>query len=205
MKLYFSPGACSLSPHIALREAGLDFETERVDLATKKTRSGEDFTAINPTGYVPALRLDNGELLTEGPAIVQYIADLVPAKQLAPAAGSFERVRLQETLNFISTELHKGFSPLFHKDCPEAWKEVVRANLGRRFADLDAQLGARQFLLGDQFTIADGYLFTVLGWTRFVNYDLAPYPNLVAYQQRVAARPAVHAALEAEGLIKRSA
>jgi glutathione S-transferase len=205
MKLYFSPGACSLSPHIALREAGLDFEIERVDMATKKTRGGDDFTTINPKGYVPALRLDDGEVLTEGPAIVQYIADLAPEKQLAPAAGTFERVRLQEVLNFISTELHKGFSPLFRKDCPEAWKQVVRANLGRRFADLDAQLGARQFLLGDRFTIADGYLFTVLGWTRFVNYDLAPYPNLVAYQQRVAARPAVHAALEAEGLIKRSA
>ncbi|HEY0136745.1 MAG TPA: glutathione transferase GstA [Nannocystis sp.] len=205
MKLYFSPGACSLSPHIALREAGLDFETERVDMATKKTRSGDDFTTINPKGYVPALRLDNGEVLTEGPAIVQYIADLAPEKQLAPAAGTFERVRLQETLNFISTELHKGFSPLFRKDCPEEWKEVVRANLGRRFAALDAQLASQPFLLGEQFTIADGYLFTVLGWTRFVNYDLAPYPNLVAYQARVAARPAVHAALEAEGLIKRGA
>ena len=205
MKLYFSPGACSLSPHIALREAGLDFETERVDMATKKTRGGDDFYTINPRGYVPALRLDSGEVLTEGPAIVQYIADLAPEKQLAPAAGTFERVRLQETLNFISTELHKGFSPLFNKDCPEDWKQVVRANLGRRFAALDAQLADQPFLLGQGFTIADGYLFTVLGWTRFVNFDLTPYPNLVAYQQRVAARPAVHAALEAEGLIKRSA
>lgn len=205
MKLYFSPGACSLSPHIALREAGLDFETERVDMATKKTQGGDDFNTINPGGYVPALRLDNGEVLTEGPAIVQYIADLVPEKKLAPAAGSLERVRLQETLNFISTELHKGFSPLFRKDCPEEWKEVVRTALGRRFAALDAQLATQPFLFGEQFTVADGYLFTVLGWTRFVNYDLAPYPNLVAYQARVAARPAVHAALEAEGLLKRSA
>ena len=205
MKLYYAPGACSLAPHIVAREAGLALDIERVDLKNRTTESGQSFAAINPKGYVPALRLDNGEVLTEGPAIVQYIADLAPEKQLAPAAGTFERVRLQEVLNFISTELHKGFSPLFRKECPEEWKEVVRANLGRRFADLDAQLGARQFLLGDRFTIADGYLFTVLGWTRFVNYDLAPYPNLVAYQQRVAARPAVHAALEAEGLIKRSA
>jgi len=202
MKLYFSPGACSLSPHIALREAGLDFEIERVDLATKKTRSGDDFTTINPRGYVPALRLDDGEILTEGPAILQYVADQVADRKLAPPAGSFERYRLQETLNFISTELHKGFSPLFNKDCPDAWKEVVRTALGRRFAGLDKQLADQPFLMGQDFTVADGYLFTILGWTRFVSYDLAPYPNLVAYQARVAARPAVHAALVAEGLIK---
>lgn len=204
MKLYFSPGACSLSPHIALREAGLDFELERVDFATKKTRGGEDFTAINPKGYVPALRLDDGQVLTEGPAIVQYIADLAPDHKLAPPAGSLERYRLQETLNFISTELHKGFSPLFRKDCPEAWKEVVRTNLGVRFAMLDALLGKQEFVFGQQFSVADGYLFTVLGWTRFVQYDLTPYPNLIAYQARIAARPAVHAALAAEGLTKRS-
>jgi len=202
MKLYFSPGACSLSPHIALREAGLDFEIERVDFATKKTKSGDDFNAINPRGYVPALRLDDGQVLTEGPAILQYLADQVPDRKLAPPAGSFERYRLQETLNFISTELHKGFSPLFNKDCPDAWKAVVRTNLARRFADLDKLLGDQPFLLGQDFTVADGYLFTILGWTRFVNFDLAPYPNLVTYQTRVAARPAVHAALVAEGLIK---
>ncbi len=202
MKLYFSPGACSLSPHIALREAGLDFEIERVDLTTKKTRGGDDFNTINPRGYVPALRLDDGQVLTEGPAILQYVADKVADRKLAPPAGSFERYRLQETLNFISTELHKGFSPLFNKDCPDAWKEVVRTNLGRRFADLDKQLAGQPFLMGQDFTVADGYLFTILGWTRFVNFDLAPYPNLVAYQGRIAARPAVHAALVAEGLVK---
>jgi len=205
MKLYFSPGACSLSPHIALREAGLDFEIDRVDFATKKTRGGEDFITVNPRGYVPALRLDDGQVLTEGPAIVQWIADQVPDRKLAPAAGTFERVRLQETLNFISTELHKGFSPLFNKDCPDSWKEVVRQNLSRRFATLDALLADQPFLLGQDFTVADGYLFTVLGWTRFVNYDLTPYPNLVAYQTRVSQRPAVQAALAAEGLLKRSA
>ena len=205
MKLYFSPGACSLSPHIALREAGLDFEIDRVDFATKKTKSGEDFNNVNPKGYVPTLLLDDGQVLTEGPAIVQWIADQVPDRKLAPAAGTFERVRLQETLNFISTELHKGFSPLFNKDCPDSWKEVVRQNLGHRFATLDALLSDQPFLLGQDFSVADGYLFTVLGWARFVNYDLTPYPNLVAFQARVAARPAVQAALAAEGLIKRSA
>ncbi len=204
MKLYFSPGACSLSPHIALREAGLDFELERVDTATKKTASGDDFNEINPKGYVPTLRLNNGEVLTEGPAIVQYIADRAPDRKLAPAGG-FERVRLQETLNFISTELHKGFSPLFRKDCPDAWKEVVIANLHKRFALLDKQLASQPYLLGEDFSVADGYLFTVLGWTHFVKLDISQHTHLVAYQARVAARPAVKAAMEAEGLLKRSA
>lgn len=205
MKLYFSPGACSLSPHIVMREAGLDVELIRVDMATKKTADGEDFTAINPHGFVPALRLDDGHVLTEGPVIIQYLADRVPDHKLAPAAGTFERLRLQETLAFISTELHKGFSPLFNKECPDAWKQVVKATLARRFTGLDATLTDQPFLLGQQFTVADAYLFTILNWTKFVGIDLAPYTHLVAFQARVAARPAVQAALEAEGLLKRSA
>ena len=204
MKLYFSPGACSLSPHIVLREAGLDFDLVRVDMATKKTSDGQDFTAINPHGFVPALLLDDGHVLTEGPVIIQYLADRAPDHKLAPAAGTFERLRLQETLAFISTELHKGFSPLFNKECPDAWKDVVKTTLARRFTSLDATLTDQPFLLGEQFTIADVYLFVVLNWSRFVGIDLSSYTHLVAFQARVAARPAVQAALEAEGLLKRA-
>ncbi len=202
MKLYFSPGACSLSPHIALREAGLDFEIDRVDFATKKTSGGADFLAINPKGLVPTLVLDNGEVLTEGPAIVQYIADLRPDANLAPAAGSFARVRLQEALNFISTELHKPFAALFNKECPDAWKEVVKKKLGAAFAEADRILGKQPFLTGETFTVADGYLFTVSNWTRYVGMSLEPWPNLAAFAARIAERPAVHAALEAEGLLR---
>lgn len=202
MKLYFSPGACSLSPHIALREAGLDFELERVDFATKKTKHSDDFTAINPNGYVPALRLDDGELLTEGPAIVQWIADQVPARKLAPPNGSFARVRLQEALNFISTELHKSFSPLFSKECPEAWKVVVRQKLAQRFDVVDRRLGLHPFFTGDDFSVADGYLFTVTNWPALVGFDLSPWSNLLEFRRRVGERPAVLAALEAEGLRK---
>lgn len=202
MKLYFSPGACSLSPHIALREAGLDFELERVDFATKKTRQGDDFTAISPHGYVPALRLDDGDLLTEGPAIVQWIADRVPERRLAPPPASFARVRLQEDLNFISTELHKGFGPLFNKQCPDEWKAVVRTQLGKRFAVVDRRLGLHPYYTGDDFSVADGYLFTVSNWAAYVALDLSPWPNLLAFRARVGERPAVLAALEAEGLRK---
>ena len=202
MKLYFSPGACSLSPHIALREAGLDFELERVDFATKKTKHGDDFNAINPNGYVPALRLDDGEVLTEGPAIVQYIADRVPERKLAPPPGSFARVRLQEALNFVSTELHKGFSPLFSKECPDEWKAVVKTKLGQRFDVVDRRLGLHPFYTGDDFTVVDGYLFTVTNWAAYVNLDLSPWSNLLAFRARVGERPAVLAALEAEGLRK---
>lgn len=205
MKLYFSPGACSLSPHIALREAGLDFELERVDFATKTTTQGHDYNAVNPHGYVPALLLDDGELLTEGPAIVQYVADRVPERRLAPPPGSFARVRLQEALNFISTELHKGFSPLFSKECPDAWKAVVKAKLVQRFDVVDRRLGLHPYFTGDDFTVADGYLFVVLSWTRYVNIDLAPWPNIVAFMTRVGERPAVIAALTAEGLRKPAA
>jgi glutathione S-transferase len=202
MKLYYSPGACSLSPHIILREAGLSFEVEKVNLGTKKTESGKDFTTINPKGYVPALQLDDGSLLTEGPAIVQYIADKAPQSKLAPANGTMERYRLQETLNFISTEIHKGFSPLFNRSIPEEVKKTFRENLGKRFDVLSGPLEKGPFLMGEQFTVADAYLFTVLNWCGSVNVDLSKWPVLQAYQGRVAARPHVQAALKAEGLLK---
>jgi glutathione S-transferase len=202
MKLYFSPGACSLSPHIVLREAGLDFELERVDFRTKHTKSGADFLAINPSGYVPTLVLDDGQVLTEGPAIVQYLADRKPESGLAPRNGTMERYRLQEWLNFISTEIHKGFSPLFNKAAPEEWKTLVREALGRRIGHAEKQLEGKAYLLGDHFTIADAYLFTVLGWTKYVAIDLATWPGLVAYVARIAERPSVKAALEAERLNK---
>lgn len=202
MKLYFSPGACSLSPHIVLREAGFTFETEKVDLAKKITASGADFFAINPKGYVPALQLDNGEVLTEGPAIAQYVADQRPEKLLAPALGSLERYRLMEMLNFISTELHKSFSPLFRPNTPEETKQAARDTLARRFGFIEQKLQGRDYLMGNQFSVADAYLFTVLNWTGHVKIDLAPWPTVQAYKGRVAARPAVRAAMVAEGLIK---
>jgi glutathione S-transferase len=199
MKLYYAPGACSLSPHIVLREAGLSFELEKVDLRSKKTESGKDFNTINPKGYVPALQLDDGSILTEGPAIVQYLADKAPQARLAPANGTMERYRLQELLNFISTELHKGFSPLFNPAYPEDAKKIVRENLARRFDHLSTYLEKGPYLTGEQFTVADAYLFTVLGWTAHVNIDLGKWPVLKAYHGRVAERPHVQAALKAEG------
>jgi glutathione S-transferase len=202
MKLYYSPGACSLSPHIVLREAGLQFDLEQVDLGKKTTAAGTDFLTINPKGYVPALALDNGEVLTEGPVIVQYLADLAPANGLAPAAGTMARLRLQEWLNFISTELHKGFSPLFAETTPEATKVIVQGLLARRFAYVAAQLETKQFLLGAEFTVADAYLFVVLSWAPYVGVDLSPWPVFATYSGRIATRPAVQAALRAEGLIK---
>lgn len=202
MKLYYSPGACSLSPHIVLAEAGLSYGIEKVDLKAKKTETGADFFAVNAAGYVPALVLDNGEVLTEGPAIVQYLADQVPDKKLAPPAGSFERVRLQEKLNFISTEIHKSFSPLFNPAAPEEWKTVVRGLIGRRLDVVEGALAGRDYLLGD-FTVADAYLFTVLGWGRLVGVDVNEgRPLLAAYLKRVGARPAVQQAMREEGLIK---
>ena len=200
MKLFYKPGACSLSPHIVLEESGLPYESESVDLKTKVTASGADFYAINPKGYVPALLLDSGELLTEGPAIVQYLADQVPAKRLAPANGTLERYRLQSWLTFIGTELHKSFSPFFNPAAGDDWKTIARANLERRLAYTDAQLAGKSYLLGEDFTVADAYLFTVLSWAKFIKLDLAQWPNLAAYQARVAARPKVQAALKAEGL-----
>ena len=203
MKLYYSPGACSLSPHIVLAAAGLPFDLEKVDLSAKRTERDIDYWKINPKGYVPALELDDGQVLTEGPAIVQYLADQVPHKKLAPPAGTLERYHLQEWLNFISTELRKGFSPLFNPKATEEWKGVVRELLGRRMAIVAERLEGRDYLMGEAFTVADAYLYTVLNWARHVKLDLSPWPLLAAYQTRVAARPAVDAVLQAEGLVAR--
>jgi glutathione S-transferase len=204
MKLYYSPGACSLSPHIVLREAGLPFDLVKVDTKTKKTEAGEDFSAINPKGYVPVLELDNGERLTEGPAIVQYLADQVPQKKLAPANGTFERARLQEWLNFITSELHKGFGPLFTATTPEDYKPVAKEKVASRLAFVDEALGKakKPWLLGDTFSVADAYLFTVTNWAGFVGLDIKNLGKLGEHQGRVRERPAVAAALRAEGLSK---
>jgi glutathione S-transferase len=202
MKLYYSPAACSLSPHIVLREAGLPFELALASTKTKKLADGSDYLAINPKGQVPALALDNGELLTEGPAIVQYIADQVPASGLAPAAGTLARYRLMEWLNFITSELHKGFSPLFAPNTPDDYKPGVKARLMDRLGWVDQQLAGKSYLMGEQFTVADAYLFTVAGWTKFVGMDLSGLTTLSAYLARVGARPAVQEALKAEGLLK---
>ena len=201
-KLYYSPGACSLSPHIALREAGLPFDLVLASTKTKKLADGTDFYTINPKGSVPVLELADGQRLTEGPAIVQYIADLAPASQLAPAAGTMARYRLMEWLNFITSELHKGFSPLFNPAMPEEAKVLSRAKLTERLTWVDTQLEGKSFLLGDSFTVADGYLFTVANWGKFVGVDITPMKTLSAFMGRVAARPAVQAALKAEGLLK---
>jgi len=200
LKLFLKPGACSLSPHIVLEESGLPYETEAVNLQTKVTASGADYWAINPKGYVPALRLDNGELLSEVPAIVQYLADQVPDKKLAPANGSLERYRLQGWLTFIGTELHKSFSPFFNPAASEDWKAAALANLERRLTYTDEQLAGKAYLMGADFSVADAYLFTVLNWSAFIKLDLGRWPNIAAFQARVAARPAVQAALKAEGL-----
>ena len=203
MKLYFSPGACSLSPHIVLREIGLDPQLEQVDLKSKKTKAGADFLAVNPKGQVPTLVLDDGQTLTEGPAIVQYLADKKPEAKLAPANGTIERTRLQEWLNFVSTELHKGFSPLFNPAVPDEYKKMAKDALAQRFKMLDEHLGKNgPFLTGPQFTVADAYCWVVVGWSRYQNIDLAPYKNLGAYLAKIAERPAVQAALKAEGLLK---
>ena len=201
MKLYYSPGACSLSPHIILNEGGFSFHKERVDLVSKKTETGADYAAINPDGYVPALLLDDGQVLTEGPAIIQYLADRVPEKKLAPPLGTLERYRLMQWLNFISTELHKGFSPLFNPQAPEAWKAVAAAQLGRRLGTVSRQLEGKDWLLGEDFTVADAYLFTVVGWGRHVGIDLEQWPSLKAFHRRVFDRPAVRTAMDIEGLL----
>jgi glutathione S-transferase len=202
MKLYFSPGACSLSPHIALREAGLPFELARVDLGKHQLEDGSDFAKVNPKGYVPVLQLDDGSLLTEGPAIVQYIADRKPDAKLAPAQGTLARYHLMEWLNYISTEIHKMFSPLFNPQAADPVKSFARAALEQRFNYLSQELASRPHLMGQSFSVADGYLFTVLGWTKWAGIDLTRWPVLEAYVARVGARPAVQAALRAEGLLK---
>ena len=200
MKLYFSPGACSLSPHIVLRELGLPFELERVDTKAQKTASGADFTAINPKKYVPTLQLDGGEVLTEGAVIVQYLADRKPDAQLAPPAGSMERYRLQEWLNYIASEIHKSYSPLFR--AAEEQRPALRDAMAPKFEYLAGHLQSRAFLLGERFSVADAYLFTVLNWSKRVGIDLARWPSLHSYVQRIAARPAVHTAMETEGLLR---
>ncbi len=202
MKLYYAPGACSLSPHIALQESGLKFTAVKADLKTKVTEAGADYKAKNPLGYVPALELDDGTLLIEGPAIVQYIADKAPEKHLAPANGTLDRYKLQSWLNFVSTEMHKGFSPLFNPAMPDDAKKIAKDRLATRFAHLETHFAAHDYLMGKTFSVADGYLFTTLNWTKPTGIDLSPYPNLQKYHQRVAARPAVQSAMKAEGLIK---
>jgi len=202
MKLYYSPGACSLSPHIVANEAGLAIDLEKVNLAEHKTESGQDYMAVNPKGYVPALRLDDGSVLTEGPAIVQYLADQKPASGLAPAAGTIDRYRLQEWLNFIGTELHKSFSPLFNKASSDDVKNTAKTSINKRLGYLNDQLASRQYLMGGNFTVADAYAFTIVNWTNFVGIDLKPYPNVGAYMGLVAARPKVQETLKAEGLVK---
>jgi len=200
MKLYYSPGACSLSPHIALREAGLAFEPVLASTKSHKLQDGTDYYSINPLGYVPMLELDDGTRLREGPAIVQYIADQVPNKNLAPANGTLPRYRLQEWLTFIGTEIHKQFSPLFNPATPDEVKTSQKDKLASRFKWLDSQLDGKDYLMGDNFSVADGYLFTVTNWAKPMNIDLSAYPNLSAYRERVAARPAVQEAMKAEGL-----
>jgi glutathione S-transferase len=203
MKLYYSPGACSLSPHITLREAGLPFELERVDLAQKKLKpSGDDFLAINPKGQVPVLRLDNGETLTEGPAIVQYVADQKPEVGLAPANGTLARYHVQEWLNYVSSELHKTFGPLFRTTTPEAYVQIIMENLANKFSLLDRHLAGRHYLTGERFSVADAYCFNIVGWSKYKDIDLGRWPNLKAYMDRIAARPKVQEAMKAEGLIQ---
>lgn len=202
MKLYYSTGACSLSPHIVLREAGIPFELVAVDLRSKRLQDGSDFRAINPKGYVPALQLDDGQLLTEGPAIVQYVADLKPESKLAPPAGTLERYRLQEWLTFIGTELHKSFGVFFNPNATDETRNEARERLSTRFDFVAKALEGKSYLLGDTFTAADAYLYTILRWTKFAGIDLAKWPSIQAYFERVTARPAVQQALEAEKLKK---
>ncbi|WP_186419417.1 glutathione transferase GstA [Bosea sp. CS1GBMeth4] len=202
MKLFYAPGACSLSPHIALREAGLPFTLEKVDTRTKTTESGADFYAINPRGYVPALQLDDGAVLTEGAAIVQYVADLNPEAGLAPEPATLARARLQEELNFVSSELHKGFAPLFNAADSDGNKEAAREKLARRFDDVEAKLAdGRPHLLGERFSVADGYLFTVANWGGHVGFPLDRWPKVQAFMERIATRATVRDAMRAEGLI----
>jgi len=202
IKLYYSPGACSLSPHIALCESGLQFEIEKVDTKAKKTASGGDYLTINPNGYVPALQIADGKVITEGPAIVQWIADQAPQSHLAPANGTWERTQLQQWLNFISTEIHKSYSPLFSAEVPDAYKAMTKDKLFKRYAYVNDQLKGKQFLLGNNFTVADGYLFTVTNWANFLKLDLSEFREVRAFSDRVNSRPKVLQALKAEGLVK---
>ncbi len=202
MKLYYSPGACSLAPHIVFRETGQAVDLERVDRKTKTTAGGENFLDINPLGHVPTLRLDNGAYLTEAVAIMQYIADRKPESGLMPAAGNMDRYRVLEWLNFTATELHKQFTPLFKEGTPEDYKPVAKASLEKAFGIIDRHLEGKTNLVGENFTVADAYLFVVTNWSRFQQIDVAQWPNLKAFQERVRARPAVEEAMRAEGMIK---
>jgi len=202
MKLYYSPGACSLSPHIVLKESGLPFEAIAAPTKTHKLPDGTDYYSINPLGYVPLLELDNGQRLREGPAIVQYLADLVPGKHLAPPNGSFERYKLQEWLTFIGTELHRNFGPLFTPNMPEEAKKIIKERLISRLQWVDGELKGKSYLMGEQFCVADAYLFTVANWSKHVGVDISALTNLGAFLARMSQRPAVQAALKAEGLLK---
>jgi glutathione S-transferase len=202
MRLYYAPGACSLSPHIVSRELGIPVDLQKVSTKDKTMEGGGDYWKVNPKGYVPALELDNGQVLTEGPAIVQYLADQKPDAGLAPKPGSFDRYKLQEWLNFITSEIHKGFSPLFRPNTPDEYKKIAKENLATRFDWLDKQLAGKDYLMGKQFSIADPYLFTVLNWSNPTKIDMSRWPNLQAYMARVGSRPKVQEAMKAEGLVK---
>ena len=202
MKLYFSPGACSLSPHIVAREAGIDVELEKVDTKSHTYNGGSDYYGVNPKGYVPALEIKAGDVLTEGPAIVQYLGDQRPQSGVVPAPGTSERYRLQEMLGYINSEIHKTYSPLFNPATSAETAEERREYLKKRYAYIEGLLAARQYLVGDKFSPADAYLFTVTRWAPFVKLDLSGFPNLQAFQQRIGARPSVQQAMKAEGLIK---
>lgn len=204
MKLYYSPGACSLSPHIALHEAGLEHELVKVDLKTKKLENGDDYTKINPKGSVPALSVNGASVMTEGPAIVQMIADKAADKKLAPANGTLERYRLQEWLNFISTELHKSFGPLFAPNLSDDTKQFFKDRIAKYFGYADKQLAGKDYLMGSQFTVADGYLFVMLTWAERMGIDTSSFANLTAYKARVAARPSVQAALKMEAAAQKA-
>ena len=201
MKLFYSPGACSLSPHIVAIEAGIPLDLVKVDTKTKTVREAGDYWKVNPKGYVPALELDDGQVLTEGPAIVQYLADLAPAAALAPANGTFARVRVQEMLNYITAEIHKAYSPLFNPDVLPAVREERLAYLHKRYAFLEKQLEGRKYLVGDAFTIADAYLFVVTNWARGVGCDLTAFPNLREFQKRIGSRKSAIVAMRVEGLL----
>ncbi len=205
MKLYYSPAACSMAAHITAREAGVPVTPVKVDLRTHRTEAGADYYAINPKGYVPALELPDGGVLTEVAAIVQYLADQQPASGLAPAAGTLERYRLQEWLTFISSELHKGLGPLWYPDTLAETKKSIKEKVAKRLAYLEGVLSGRPYLMGERFTAADAYAFTILNWTTLLGVDVAPYPKLRAYVDRVAARPKVQETLQAEGLLKAAA
>ncbi len=202
MKLYYYPGACSMAPHIVLREAGYNFDLDKVDFAAMKTAGGEDYRKINPKGYVPALRLDDGQVLTEAGVIIQYLADQKPGSDLAPKAGTMERYRLMEWINFVATEIHKSIGAFFNLKMTPEWKQAQLALVGRRLDYLAAALDAKQYLMGYKFSVADAYLFTVLNWTHLHKIDLGKWPKIKDYMARVAARPKVQETMRAEGLIK---